>query len=126
MKLWRKTGHADSARSGGSLPAVMRPIPLALLAYSLVWWILMLFMGTLLSGPDGFESLDQHLFGSIRLSHLFLAVHLGWLILLLVDCRSASNSPPGVRKGHLAGAVLGVALSAALSLWALRFAGWLT
>jgi hypothetical protein len=126
MKFGRKSDSPDAGRSDGSLPAVMRPIPLALLAYALVWWIVMLFMGTLLTSPDDVGALDQTLFASLRASHLFLVVHLGWLILLLIDCRSALNSPPDVRKGHLAGAFLGVALSAALCLWALRFAGWLT
>jgi len=57
VKLGRTGGQSESARSDGSLPAAIRPIPLALLAYSLVWWIMMLFMGKLSSASDGFAAL---------------------------------------------------------------------
>ncbi len=122
MRFARASGGSGSTGRDGSLPSVMRPIPLALLAYCMVWWGVQLFMGAVMSGSPEISDYDYRLFGSVRLSHVWLTVHCGWMVLLLLECRSAWNSPPGVRKGHLAGGLLGVVLAFALCWWALRFA----
>lgn len=115
----------QSEASNGTTPFIMRPIPLALLAYSFLLAIVQIAVGISTSDYNAVADYDREILGFIRVSHLLLALHVGWLLLMLQECRSAWRSPPGLRKGHFAGALAGTILAAALCLWALRLAHFL-
>lgn len=123
MRPWKTDRAGAESKSSGSMLSVMRPVPLALLGYALLLWIVQIYVGSLPTPEGGAREFDRVLFGSVRISHVLLVVHAAWLNLMLIECRRAVSSPPGYRKGHLAGAVLGVALAIALCVWAVRLGG---
>ena len=112
----------DESSQGTAAPAVIRPIPLALLAYAFLLAIVQIAVAVSTGDRNAVAHFDRELLGTVRVAHLLLALHLAWLALMLIECRTAWRSPPGLRKGHLGGALAGVVLAGALCVWALRLA----
>lgn len=120
-----KHGGESESDAQGSTPFIMRPIPLALLAYAFLLAVVQIAVGVSTGDQNAVADFDRQILGFVRVSHVLLVLHCGWLALMLLEFRSALHSPPGLRKGHVGGALAGVVLAAALCVWALRLAHFL-
>ena len=100
---------------------VLRPALLGLMIYGLLLWIAHVWVVATSSLGELEELSTTALLGPITLPMVLGFVHFGWLLLCMRELRLARHSPPGLRRGHTAGALAGVALSLVLLLVAWRF-----
>ena len=93
---------------------ILRPALMGLMVYAFLLWVAQVWVIATWMPEDVQDLATRSLLGPITLPMVLGFVHFGWLLLCVRELRLARLSPPGLRRGHAAGAGVGVLLCLAL------------